>query len=192
MKDAFAAIASILAIVGNVPYVIDVLKGRVKPHSYTWFVWTVVSGIVFFGQLAKGAGIGALPTAASEIFTFVIFLLSLKYGYRKITRLDTFFLVLVLSGIIPWILTDDPTVSVIVAVSIDVVAFIPTFRKTRSEPSTETPMLYGMNVVRHVLALFSMQTYNLATTLHSIAMIATNSLMTILTGVGKNRKVEDS
>jgi len=188
MKETFAAIAAILAIIGNIPYIIDILKGRVKPHSYTWFVWTVVSGIVFFGQLAKGAGIGALPTAAAGVFTIFIFLLSLKYGYRKITKTDTLFLVLALAGIVPWILTTDPTVSVVVAVSIDVIAFIPTLRKTYLEPKTETPTLYGMNVVRHILALFSMQTYNLATTLHSIAMIATNSLMTILIGLGKNRK----
>ncbi len=180
MKETIATIAAILAIVGNVPYVIDIVKGRVKPHSYTWFVWTVVSGIVFFGQLAKGAGVGTFPTAASGIFTFVIFLLSLKYGYRKITKLDTFFLVLSLAGIIPWVLTNDPTISVIVAVSIDVIAFIPTFRKTRADPTTETPILYGLNVIRHILALFSMQAYNVATTLHSIAMIVTNSLMTFL------------
>lgn len=179
MKETFAVVASILAIAGNVPYVIDIFKGRVQPHAYTWFVWTIVSGVVFFGQLAKGAGIGALPTAVAEIFTLIIFLLSLKYGFKRITKTDTFFLALALGGIVPWILTSDPTVSVIVAVSIDVIAFIPTLRKTWVEPKTETPILYATNVVRHVLALFSMQAYNIATTLHSIAMIMTNSLMTL-------------
>src|SRR5262245_55908572 len=116
MKETFAALAALLAIAGNVPYVVDILKGRVQPHAYTWFVWTIVSGIVFFGQVAKGAGIGALPTAASEIFTLIIFLLSLKYGFRGITRSDTIFLVIALGGIVPWLLTNDPTISVVVAV----------------------------------------------------------------------------
>ena len=141
-------------------------------------VWSIVSLTVFFGQVAKGAGIGALPTAASEVFTLIIFLFSLKYGFKGIQTVDTVFLCIALAGLALWFLTDDPTYSVVIAVGIDAVAFIPTFRKTWQYPSTETPILYGSNVLRHILALFSLQTYNIATTLHSIAMICTNTLMT--------------
>ena len=180
MKFTIAIIASLLAVVGNVPYLRDIIRKRVQPHPYTWLVWTIVSCIIFFGQIAKGAGIGAIPTAASEIFTVIIFFFSLQYGFKTIRKIDTLFLVIALLGIIPWILTKDPTVSVIIAVSIDLIAFVPTIRKTWSHPETETPMLYSMNVLRHILMLFSLQAYNLATTLHSIAMITTNSLMTVL------------
>jgi len=187
VKVALAIIAALLAIAGNLPYLWDIFKGRVKPHPYTWFVWTLVSGIVFFGQLAKGAGVGALPTAASEIFTLIIFLFSLKYGFKDITKTDTAFLVLALVGIVLWILTGDPTLSVIIAVGIDLIAFVPTLRKTWQHPSTETPILYGSNVLRHILALFSLQAYNIATTLHSIAMITANAVMVLLILTGKKR-----
>lgn len=188
MKEAMAVIAALLAIAGNVPYLVDIVRGRVKPHAYTWFVWSIVSGIIFFGQLSKGAGVGALPTAASEIFTLIIFLFSLKYGFKGITKTDTFFLCFALAGLVPWLLTKDPTVSVIIAVLIDVTAFIPTIRKTWLEPKTETPILFGMNVARHALALFSLQAYNIATTLHSIVMITANSFMTLLILRKKKRK----
>jgi hypothetical protein len=188
LKETFATIAALLAIAGNIPYVLDVFRGKVKPHTYTWFVWTLVSAIVFFGQLAKGAGVGAIPTAASEVFTLIIFLLSLKYGYRRIKWADTLFLLLALIGIVCWVLTKDPTLSIVIAVSIDVVAFIPTLRKTWEEPGTETPILFSANVVRHVLALFSMEAYNIATMLHSIAMIAMNSLMTALILLNRKNK----
>lgn len=178
MKEAFAIVAAFLAIVGNVPYIRDVLRGKVQPHAYTWLVWTLVTGITFFGQLAKGAGIGALPTAASEVFTLAIFLLSLRYGFKNPSRSDKVFLALALLGLIPWMLTNDPTLSVVIAVGIDLVAFVPTLRKTWQRPETEHGLLYGMNVARHGLALFSLQAYNVATMLHSIAMIVTNSLMT--------------
>lgn len=179
-KITIAIIASLLALIGNIPYLNDIIKKRVQPHPYTWFVWSIVSCIIFFGQLAKGAGIGALPTAASEIFTIIIFFSSLRYGFRNIRKIDTFFLIIALSGIIPWILTKDPTLSVIIAVSVDLVAFLPTIRKTWRHPKTETPVLYSMNVIRHILMLLSLQAYNIATTLHSIAMIATNSIMTLI------------
>lgn len=181
MKGTIATIAAILAVIGNVPYLVDVVRGRVKPHAYTWFVWTVVSATVFFGQLIKGAGVGAIPTAAAEIFTLIIFLLSLKYGFKDIKRIDTVFLVLALAGIVSWALTRDPTISVAIAVGIDVIAFIPTLRKTWIEPRTEAPTLFAVNVVRHILALFALEAYNIATMLHSIAMIITNSIMTVFT-----------
>lgn len=177
-KEYIALFASILAIIGNVPYLLDIFHKRVKPHPYTWFIWTIVSGVIFFGQVAKGAGVGAIPTGASEIFTLIIFIYSLQYGFKNIVRTDTYFLIAALLGLIPWIITKDPTISVIIVVSIDLVAFIPTLRKTYLHPETETPLLYSMNALRHFIALFSLQAYNIATTLHSITMIIVNSIMT--------------
>lgn len=177
MKDIFAIVAAILAIAGNLPYIRDAFTRRVKPHPFTWLVWTIVSAIVFFGQLTKGAGIGALPAGIAEIFTIIIFLFSLQYGFKYVKRSDVYFLAAALLGIIPWIIFDNPTASVIIAVAIDLIAFVPTIRKTYRHPETETPILYGSNVIRHILTLFSLQAYNIATTLHSISMIITNSIM---------------
>jgi hypothetical protein len=178
MQQALVGIAVLLAIAGNVPYLRDVITRKIRPHPYTWLVWSIVSGVTFFGQVAKGAGIGAIPTGASELFTIVIFLFSLRYGFANIAKRDTYFLVIALLGLIPWALTKDPTLSVIIVVGIDVVAFIPTLRKSWLQPRTETWTLYAMNVLRHLLTLFSLEAYNIATTLHSFAMIVTNTLMT--------------
>lgn len=185
MKEEFAIAAAILAIAGNLPYLWDMWKGRVQPHPYTWLVWALVSGTVLFGQLAKGAGVGALPTAVSEFFTLAIFLFSLKFGFRGITKTDTIFLLCALLGIGLWFMTKDPTLSVVIAVCIDLVAFVPTLRKTWAQPKTETPILYSSNVLRHILALFALEAYNVATALHSISMIATNTLMVMIIFVRK-------
>src|SRR5690242_4298915 len=93
MKEILASIAVLLAIAGNIPYLIDVIKKRVVPHPYTWFIWSIVSCVIFFGQVVKGAGVGALPTGASEFFTIVIFFFSLRYGFKNIVKKDTYFLV---------------------------------------------------------------------------------------------------
>ncbi len=182
-KTSIAIIASVLAVIGNASYLKDIFKGRVKPHPYTWFIWSIVSMTTFFGGIAKGAGIGALPTGIAEGFTIIIFLFSLKYLFQgktgHIRKIDHYFLGIALVGLIPWFLTKDPTVSVVIVVLIDIVAFIPTLRKTWMHPDTEKPLLYEMNVARHVLTLFSLNAYNIATTFHSIAMICTNSIMTV-------------
>lgn len=190
MKDILAIIAAIVAIGGNIPYIRDAYKKRVTPHPYTWLVWSVVSGITLFGQIVKGAGIGALPTAVAEAFTIGIFIFSLRYGFKNVVKTDNYFLAAALLGLIPWLITRDPTISVVIAVAIDLVAFTPTIRKTWVRPASETPILYGANVLRHVLTLLSLQSYNIATTLHSIAMITTNSTMTSIILFKKVKKIE--
>lgn len=188
MKEVFVLIASLLAVVGNLPYLRDVVKGRAKPHPYTWLVWSIVSLTVFFGQITKGAGIGAIPTGVSEFFTVLIFFFSIKYGFKNIQKKDTYFLIIALLGLIPWAVTKDPTVSVVIMVSIDLIAFTPTLIKTWKFPETETPLLYSMNVFRHILILFSLGAYNLATVLHSISMITINTTMTSFILFRKNVK----
>lgn len=190
-REILVVVASLLALVGNIPYLVDVVKGRVKPHPYTWFIWTIVSCVVFFGQVAKGAGIGAIPTLVSEIFTLIIFLFSLKYGFKNPPKSDKYFLIIALLGLIPWILTKDPTISIIIVVSIDLIAFIPTLRKTYYHPKSEGPLLYGTNVLRHSLALGALGSYNIATMLHSIVMIVTNSIMVIFIKRRKEQKLSE-
>ncbi len=192
MKETLAIIATLLAFIGNISYLKDVIKSKVRPHPYTWFIWSIVSMTTFFGGLAKGAGIGALPTGVAEAFTVIIFLFSLKYFFKgeagHIRTIDHYFLAIALLGLIPWAITKDPTISVVIVVLIDIVAFVPTLRKTWVHPETEKPLLFEMNVARHVLTLFSLQAYNIATTFHSIAMICINSVMTWFIKRGEGEK----
>ena len=177
MKLIFALVAASLAIIGNVPYLRDMFRGKVKPHPYTWFIWSIVSGVTFAGQWIGGAGWALIAFGASEIFTFIIFLFSLKYGFKNIPRADTWFLVVAILGLIPWIITKDPTLSVVIMVTIDCIAFIPTLKKGWQHANTEDAILYESNALRHILALMALSSYNIATMFHSVAMIITNSAM---------------
>ncbi len=188
MKEALAIVAALLAVFGNVPYVRDILQKRVQPHPYTWLVGSMVTTIIFLGQVVGGAGVGAIPTATSGIFTLAIFLLSLRFGFKAITKTDTLFLVLALASIIPWLLTKDPTLSVVIAVVIDVLSFVPTIRKTRLYPASESSLLYAANVARHLLSLFALEAYTIATTLHSAVMIVLNVGVTLLVMFNKSNK----
>lgn len=178
MKPYLASLAALIAIVGQLPYLISVIRQEIRPHPYTWLIWSIVSGVTFVGQVTKGAGWATLAFGASEIFTVLIFLFSLRFGFGNIPKKDTYFLIAALLGIIPWIVFRDPTISVIIMVTIDFIAFVPTYKKAWVEPRSEKPVLYTSNVIRHALALASLGSYNVATMLHSIVMIVTNTFMT--------------
>lgn len=180
MKEILGVVAALIALAAYVPYLRGIRSGIVQPHPYTWIISALVSGIILAGQISGGAGVGALPTATSAVLTLLIFLLSLKNGLRHVTTIDTVFLALAVCSIVPWLLTKDPTVSVILAVSIDLIAFVPTIRKTWVTPSSESSLLYGANVIRHILTLFSLETVTIATSLHSIVMMLSNMGVTLI------------
>lgn len=178
-KEVFALVAAGLAIYANWGYLRDVLKEKIKPHPYTWAIWSIVSAVVFFGQLQKGAGIGVVPTFFAEVFTILIFFFSLKHGFKNIRKIDHFFLLLAILGLLPWYFTKDPTISVVIVTIIDLVAFLPTIAKSWTKPQTENHNFFEINIIRHILSLASLQTYNIATFFHSSVMIFANALIPI-------------
>ncbi|MFZ1249673.1 MAG: hypothetical protein WAQ24_05140 [Candidatus Saccharimonadales bacterium] len=186
-KQILAGVAALLALLAYIPYLRALIKKKIQPHPYTWLLWSIVTGITLAGQLVSGAGVGALPTAVSEVMTVCIFVFALQFGFKHIERVDNYYLAVALAGLIPWAITHSPTISVIIAVGIDLVAFAPTFRKTWRNPKSEAPILYGANTIKHMFGLLALQSYNIATVLHPLAMVVANAPMTLIILLRKPR-----
>ena len=54
--------ATVIALVAYIPYLIDMFRGKNKPHLYTWISIFLVTSVVAWLQLIGGAGVGAIPT----------------------------------------------------------------------------------------------------------------------------------
>jgi len=178
VKEIIGLITIILAIVGHAPYILDTIRGKTKPHLFTWLTWSFVVSLAFFGQLSEGAGAGAWSTGITGLLVIIIALLALKNGTKDITKTDSIFFVASLLAIIPWYLTNDPTISIIMATIIDACAFIPTIRKTIKDPSSETLATYALNLLRHGLSLLALSNYNLATVLYPSYLLVMNLILT--------------
>ncbi len=46
-KNILAILAVLLTFAGYIPYTKDILKGKTKPHLFSWFLWSFVTAIVF-------------------------------------------------------------------------------------------------------------------------------------------------
>ncbi|OGE31002.1 hypothetical protein A2631_04955 [Candidatus Daviesbacteria bacterium RIFCSPHIGHO2_01_FULL_44_29] len=174
MKELIGIIAVILTIIGHGFYILDILKNKTKPHVFSWIIWAVMTIIAFLGQWQKGGGAGSWTTAATGLMTILIAILAFKKGSKDITRSDKFFFGGALLAIIPWILTKDPTLSVIIITLIDVSAAVPTLRKTIKSPRSETFMTYFLNIFRHGLSILALERLNLATFLFPTALFFVN------------------
>lgn len=180
MKETLGLIAVALTIIGHLPYITDIFKGKTRPHIFTWVVWAIVTVLAFIGQWQKGGGAGSWTTGVTGVITIFIAILAVRNGSKDITRTDKICFIAALISIIPWYLTKDPTLSIIIITLIDVFAFIPTVRKTIKNAGTETLFTYALNILRHGLSVVALANYNIATYLYPIALLIMNLVMTFI------------
>jgi len=179
MKEIFGIVAAILTLTGYGPYIRDTIKGKTRPHVYSWFLYTLIAFLVFGIQYRHNAGAGAYITLTAGILCLLLFFLGLRSGEKHITRFDTGVLVLTLVAIGIWLLAKQPVISVILATLVDLMAFIPTIRKTWHEPHTETLSLYTTNVVRYVVALIALSSFTFVNALYPVVWLLANGLFAI-------------
>jgi hypothetical protein len=180
MKEAIGIIAVLLAFVAYAPYLRDIVRGKTKPHTYTWFVWGLVTSIIFALQLQSGGGAGAYVTLSAAVLSFVVCGLSLRYGKSDITKIDTVFLLAALLSLVIWLYAKQPVISTLLLVSIDMFGFLPTIRKSWNAPFEETLFTWGLNGFRHSLSLFALDNYNVNTTLYPATWAFANLAFTVL------------
>lgn len=180
MKELLGLIAVVLTFISLAPYIIDIFNNKTKPHIFTWIVWSIATALAFLGQWQKGAGPGSWTTGITGLLTIFIMIISFKKGSKDITKLDFVMFTSALFGIIPWLLTKDPTLSVMIMAAIDAIAFVPTIRKTMKTPRSETLSTYVINVFRHSLSIVALNKYNLATYIFPTTLAVMNLITTLV------------
>ncbi len=176
-KSVIGIIATLLVLVGYIPYVRDIIKGKTKPHIYSWFLWGFVTLIAFALQASDNAGTGSLVTLAAGLMCLVVIALGFIYKSKvEITRTDTLFLILAFIALGLWLLAKQPTLSAILITLVDLFGFAPTVRKSWNRPHSETLSFYFLNTLRFALAVFSLQHYSIITTLYPSTWLLANGL----------------
>src|SRR5579862_3340643 len=112
-KEVLGIIAVIITIISYIPYLCDILKGKTKPHAFSWFIWSILTFIAFFGQLAGGGGAGSWVNGFTGVICFIIFIFGIIKGRTNIVFVDWISLVGAFIAIIFWYVTKGPLLSVI-------------------------------------------------------------------------------
>ena len=102
-KELLSAIAIALTLIAFLPYIRSILRGKTKPHVFSWVIWGTTTFAVFLAQLADDAGAGAWPIGISGLITiFVAYLAYLKRSDTTITRVDWIVFISALSALPVW------------------------------------------------------------------------------------------
>lgn len=156
-------------------YIRGIIQGKVKPHTFTWSVWGILTAIAFAAQVAEGGGPGAWVTGATALMSFGFAIVGLGASSRTyITKSDWVFFFSALVTIPVWYFTGNPLWSVIIITVVDAVAFAPTFRKAYVHPETENTWTYFFSGIKFVIGIMALQTFNTVTVLYPASLVLAN------------------
>ena len=174
-QDVLGALAVALGLFGYFFYVRGIVRGTVKPHAFTWFVWALLTTIAFAAQVVDDAGPGAWVTGVTALCSFGFAAVGLGKSSREhIAKSDWYFFAGALAAIPVWLLTGNPLWSVIIITIVDAVAFAPTIRKGYHHPETESVGTYALSGIKFVIGLFALTNITWITTLYPASLVLAN------------------
>lgn len=183
-------VSAILALVGYVAYFREIFFGNTKPHGFSWLIWGILNTLVFFASTSQGGGAGAWVVGISAVLNFVIFGVALFRGEEEITRIDKMCLIAAFLGITFWALTSDPAWSIVIISIVDLVGFIPTFRKAYKRPWEESITIFALSDVSFAISLFALQAVNVTTFLYPATLVVANTVFVAMVLYRRNGKAK--
>ncbi|HBR80176.1 TPA: hypothetical protein DEA21_00790 [Candidatus Uhrbacteria bacterium] len=65
LKIIFSILSSVCALSAHIPYLWSTFFGRVRPHAFTWLIWTITTAVATAGAWKGGGGVGAISPTIS-------------------------------------------------------------------------------------------------------------------------------
>jgi hypothetical protein len=189
MKEFLSIIAVVMTFMAYIPYYRDILRGKTHPHIYSWSLWGLLTILIVALQIKGGAGPSTYITAAAGLLCIGVIILGLKHGKRDITISDTIVALLSLIAIGFWLVADQPTVSIILVVIADMLAFVPTVRKSWYKPHSETLSLYVTNTIRFLIAVIALEHFTLLAALWPVSWAIGNGMFSVMLYVRRKQLI---
>lgn len=179
IKILFAGISVVVGFVSLVAYFKDILKGKTQPHLYTWLIWAITEGTATVAVWYGGGGLGAIHLTIGTISIIFVLFFSLisGRGSKNITRSDKVALMVALLAILVWWRLKNPVLAVFMVSGIDVIGYLPTFRKSYQEPWSESAITWLGFVAANVFAILALGEYNLLTLPYLISISTANIIL---------------
>jgi hypothetical protein len=139
LHPGFVIIGTLIGAAGAIAYLIETVRGRVKPNRVTFLLWSIVPFIAFFAQIKQGVGLEAMMTFSAGFLPLTVFIASFvnKQAMWKLTFFDLMCGVLSLVGLALWLITKVGNVAIFFSIVADGLAAIPTIVKAWKYPDTE-------------------------------------------------------
>ncbi len=169
--------AGMLAVACMLPYIASTLKGQTKPHRVTWWVLCTLEFLMAGNQFLAGGG----PTVWLPLFAAIghctLAILSIRYGEGRWGKLDVFLMISALFSVVIWQQFNSPILALGWNLSVDFLGFLPTLRKARRAPETESLPSWVLSFLGTCLNLLAVEHWSGSTAILPLYLWAMNGLI---------------
>ena len=187
MFEFFGYLSGIFIAIGFFPYIQDILHGETKPQRATWFIYTVLSSIAFFSQLAEGATFSLWLTGIDTIAVTVIFILSIKHGVGGFSIKDYVALLVAFLGLVAWFYTKEAAIALYLVIGIDAIGTYLTIDKTYKDPMSETYIAWVLSAFAGIFSMLAVGSFNVILLSYPLYIFLANAAVVMTIEFGKRR-----
>jgi hypothetical protein len=177
MQEFLGYTSGILMMLSVVPYAISIFKGETKPQRTTWLIWSILTFIALFSQMAKGGTWSLLLTVGDTVAILIVFILSIKFGVGGFRKIDILSLCGAGASLLFWYLTKEPAVALFLIIITDFIGANLTIQKSWHDPESENWVGWAMCGVGGLLGTLAVGEWNLILIIFPLYICLINSLM---------------
>lgn len=171
LKESLAIVSGALFLLGFVPYILAIMRGKAVPTRSTWIVWFANDVMALCSMYAKDA-LNFLIVGAT-IGAFVVMLLSFSYGERGWSRLDKACIAIAAAGIALWATSGDALLALIASQSAAFIGGVPLIVNAWKDPSREDRLAMMMFGAATILTFVVLPDFTFARVLQPFNFLVT-------------------
>ncbi len=171
-----------MGAVGSVAYLIDTVRGRVKPNRVSFLLWSIAPFIAFAAQIKQGVGLESVMTFSTGFMPLMTFAASFvnKKAEWKVTTFDLVCGFLSVVGLALWWVTKVGNVAILFSILADGLAAVPTIVKSYQYPDTELAWPWLATSLGVVLTLFTLSEITFTNSGFIIYILLVDTLIFVL------------
>jgi hypothetical protein len=179
-RDALGILSVALAVLAAVIYIAQTLRGDVRPHPLSWFLFGVLSLTGYLVQRDQGARQGSWTLLAMTVICFLFVAVSVARGERTFSRTEWAFVAAAGAVFVLYLFTRDANVAAAMTTAIDALGYGPTFTRGWSFPRKDSVTSFAINGAKFVPSLMAMEPISFATSSYPATLLVLNTAVAIM------------
>jgi hypothetical protein len=179
-RDALGILSVVMAILAAVIYVFQTLRGEVRPHPLSWFLFGILSATGYWVQRDQGANQGSWTLLAMTIICFLFVAASVARGERSFSRQEWAFAVAGGAVFVVYLFTREANIAAALTTVVDALGYGPTFIRGWTQPRKDSVTSFALNGVKFVPSLMAMDPISFATSFYPATLLVLNAAVSIM------------
>jgi len=179
-RDALGILSVVMAILAAVIYVFQTLRGEVRPHPLSWFLFGILSATGYWVQRDQGANQGSWTLLAMTIICFIFVAVSVARGERSFSRQEWAFAVAGGVVFVVYLFTREANIAAALTTVVDALGYGPTFIRGWTHPKKDSVTSFALNGAKFVPSLMAMDPISFATSFYPATLLVLNAAVSIM------------